>query len=331
MEPIIGLGFVVALPLWYVWSIIGGIATKDAPKLQLSAIVISVVLAVATAITAVWAIGLSRSDWRSMGYFLVPGEAAFAGYLVLVFNRWRRDSILYRKVLAWFALLFSMLTVVYNVAHGFQNISENRAYDAYDEAHFGQFFRDDEYIRAGLQQNAGRKAIWLDSVIRARPRDTVFQSAALRYDFKSPQLLDTLSRSSSPRVALSAILNTGTAAKTLAESYEKHSDSEPFASALAHNEKTPPDVFRRIYARHRGQPGVEVALASNPVVPRDVLFALADSASYPETISFLVQNPALDCDLLKEVARHLAGRGKSLATDYVVARMNEAWPRVCGG
>jgi len=326
VELILVLGFFLGLPIVYVRALHHQNVAGEALNVRLSLLVF-----VAVAATAVWALSQSRSQWGALGYLALPGEAALAGWLSLAFGRWRNSSDTNRWLLGRLALPVSALLVVFNVAQGARNIAANRAYDEYDEKYFGPSNRVEKFITAGLEQNPGRGEEWLDSTIRTRLRDSVFLSVAVRYDLVSPGVLDTLANSPFQVVAVSAIINQRTRAETLARSYRAHSDSHVFVQPLAHNPRTPPDILREIYHRHHNRIGIEGSLAENSASPRDVLEGIATSAKHPEEIHALLRNPALDCELLGKVASYLGGEGKALARDYNIARMNEVRPTVCSG
>jgi len=326
MQMVIVLALVVGIPVAYLFMVTKRILARDTGGVPLSLLFFA-----ASAVTAVWAIGQSREGWAEIGYVGVPVEAALAGFLALAFSRLKDGSIRSRRILAWLSLAASVLIVVLNVAGGTQTASANRADDAYDEAHFGQFIRDENIIAAALKQNPGRERAWLDSSIRARMNDSVFLSAALENDSISQELLDTLTGSRFQPVALSAVINQGTSGETLAKIFRAHSDSDPFVHAVAANHNTPPHILREIYRRPHNTSGIEISLAGNPAAPRDVLRGLARSATYPETINMLLRRGTLDCPLLREVTAYLAGKGQPLALDYNVARLNEVTPKVCSG
>lgn len=323
MELFFVLAF-LALPVVYLLAI-----AKEIAKGSVPAVALSLLVAAAVAITGVWAIRHSRSDWASIGYALVVGEAALAGLLVLAFSRSRNAPVLRQRVLAWIALPVSMLFVLYNVFEGTQNIQENIAADEFDEAIGGQFDREGKFIDAELAKRGGHGRSWLDSTIRTRMDDSTFLAAALTHDFIDPELLDTLARSPFQEVALRAILNPATRSESLAKSYRANPASDARVATLAYNSRTPPDVLRSIYRRPHNGEAIQNGLAGNPSAPPDVLGGLAESATHPETIHFLLTNPALNCDLLTKIESYLAGNGKALAVDYNLARMTEVRPMVC--
>lgn len=314
----------VAIPIAYLFTLAKTVRAKDTRGAPLSLLFFA-----AAAVTAAWAIDKSRSDWAALGYIGVPLEAALAGLLALAFSRLRGAPSRGQRILAWVALAASVLILEFNVAQATQTASANRAADASDEAHFGQFIRDEKFIAGALKQNPGREREWLDSSIRARMQDSSFLSAALNNDSISPGLLDTLAGSPFQEVALGAASHQGTSGETLAKSFRAHSDSDLFVHALAANRHTPPHILQEIYRRPHNTSGIEISLAGNPATPRDVLRGLGKSASYPETIQMLLRNETLDCPLLREVAAHLAGKGSPLARDYNVARINELMPNLC--
>ena len=184
-------------------------------------------------------------------------------------------------------------------------------------------------IAYAMKQDPEHAKTWLDSTVRARLQDSVFLTAAVTYDFLSPQTLDTLAGSVFQPVALGAIVNPGTSAETLAKAYERRSGSDPFMLALAQNRHTPRDILEKIYSRPHNSIGTEIALAANPAVPRNVLQSLAKSPKHPETIHALLGNQVVDCALLVDVESYLAGKERSPARAYNDVRMKEVRSRVC--
>jgi hypothetical protein len=318
MELGIALVFMIGLPIAYLYQ-----ARK--PR----GFALSVLFVVVAAVTALWAINQSRSDWASMGYFLVPGDAALAGILSLTFSRKKDAAVRDLRILAWLALAGSILIVVFNVVDGIHSISRNRAEDEYDELTFGQYNREKASIGSYLQKHRGRETAWLDSSIRTRMQDSLFLSVALETGFVSPDLLDTLARSPFPRVALSAIGNPKTRGETLVSAYRAHADSNIFVEMLAHNRNAPADLLREIYRRPNNSMATDGALAANQATPRDVLQGLATSAKYPETIYALLDRNAPDCPLAEEITAYLTGKGKFLVRDYNVGIFNARMPKLC--
>jgi hypothetical protein len=318
MELGIAVIFLIGLPIAYLFQV-------GKPR----GFALSVLFVVLAAVTALWAISQSRSDWASMGYYLVPGDAALAGILSLTFSRKKDVAVRDLRILAWLALAGSILIVAFNVLNGFQSISENRAEDQYEEVTFGRFERDKKFIEASLKQNPGRRTEWLDSSIRTRLQDTDFLSAALQSGSISSSLLDTLARSPFQQIALSAIRNQDTRPETLVRAYRTHPDATIFVEALAYNPHTPPDILREIYGRPNNPLGIEAALARNVATPRDVVRRLATSARYPDTIYALLDRSAPDCPLAEEITAYLTGKGKFLVRDYNVGIFNARMPQLC--
>ena len=318
MELGIALCFMIGLPIAYLYQ-------AGKPR----GFALSVLFVVIAAVTALWAIKQSRSEWASMGYYLVPGDAALAGILSLTFSRKRDSAVPDLRVLAWLAFTGSILIVVFNVVDGIHSISQNRAEDEYDEVTFGGYNREKASIGAYLEKNRGRETAWLDSSIRTRMQDSLFLSVALETGFVSPDLLDTLARSPFQRVALSAIGNPKTRGETLVRAYRAHGDSTIFVEVLAHNRNTPADLIREIYRRPNNSMATDAALAVNPATPRDVLQGLATSARYPETIYALLDRNAPDCPLAEEITAYLSGKGKFLVRDYNIGILNARMPKLC--
>jgi hypothetical protein len=114
MELGIAIIFLIGLPIAYLYQV-------RKPR----GFALSVSFVVLAAVTALWAISQSRSDWASMGYFLVPGDAALAGILSLTFSRKKDAAVRDLRILAWLALAGSILILLLNVISGFQSISDN--------------------------------------------------------------------------------------------------------------------------------------------------------------------------------------------------------------
>jgi hypothetical protein len=279
--------------------------------------------------TGVWAIAQSRSSTAGIGLIGIPLLGALAGFLGLAFGRYRVSAEPGRRIGAWLALTGALVLVSFNIAQGAQTRSKNRVRDDQQAAHSAEIASDREMIAAVLKQNPGRERAWLDSSIRTRMNDRAFLLAALPNDSISPEILDTLANSADMGIALEAVRNPSTRAETLDRVYRTKSYPDYFFQALAAHHHTPPIVLRELYLRPRTIMGLDIWFAGNPATPREILDEIARTSSDRNVIAALLENPALDCSVLTQLAVNLMKGQNRDADNPNVARLNELLPTVC--
>ena len=279
--------------------------------------------------TGVWAILQSRASTAGIGFLGIPLLGALGGFLGLAFGRYRSSPQPIRRVGAWLGLAGALILVSFNVAQGAKTRNRNRVSDDRQTAHSAEIARDRELIDAALGENPGRHQAWLDSSIRARMNDRAFLLAALPHDSISPDLLDTLANSQDLGVALETVRNPNTRSETLERVYRTKTYPDYFFQALAAHRNTPPAILREMYTRPRTIGGLAIWFAGNPSTPHDILDDIARTNTDRSVIGSLLENPALDCQILTRVAVNLMKGQNRDAEDSNVMRLNELLPTKC--
>ena len=297
---------------------------RDARGLGLSLFFFS-----ASVATSVWAILQSRSSTAGIGLLGVPFLGTAAGFLGLAFGRWRTETEPARKIFAWVGLAGALLLVSYNIAQGAQSRAKNRVRDDKQAEFSAEVGRNRDSITAALKQNPGRERLYLDSSIRARMNDRAFLLAALPNDSISPAILDTLANSDDLGIALEAVRNPGTTGETLARVYRTKTYPDYFFQALAAHHNTPPDVLRDLYHRPRTITGLDIWFAGNPSTPKEILGEIARTTNDRHVANALLNNTALDCSVLTQLATNLMKRQNRDAENPEVARVTELVPVLC--
>ncbi|HST07650.1 MAG TPA: hypothetical protein VLJ83_05725 [Gemmatimonadaceae bacterium] len=289
----------------------------------------SLLFAVVAAGTGVWSITQSRSSTAGIGFLGIPMLFALAGFLGLLFARYRLSPQPAQKYLAWAALVAAVVLVSFNMAEGEKTRAKNTVSDKAQDAHTAQITSNREVIEAALEENRGRQRVWLDSSIRANMNDRAFLLAALPHDSISPDLLNVLAESPDLGIALEAVRNPSTPSEALERVYRTRSYPDYFFQALAANHHTPPTVLREIYRKPGTSGGLEIWFASNPSTPREILDPIARTSKDRSVIASLLENPALTCPTLTALAMNLMKDQNRDAEDPNVARLNELLPSTC--
>ena len=318
------LSWILAIPLAYFATLVVMLFKRDARGLG-----ISLSFFAATLGAGAWSITQSRSSTAGIGFLFLPIIGAIAGFLGLAFGRWRDSEESARKVIAWLALAGAVALVFVNIAEGLQTIDKNKVRDNQYAQFSAEIARDREVIAAGVQQNAGRQRVWIDSAIRANINDRAFLLAALPNDSVSPDILDALANGKDLSVTLEALRNPNARAQTLARVYHAASYPDYFFQAVAAHRNTPPDVLRDLYNRPATITGLDIWFAGNPSTPKDVLSAIARKTTDRNVIAALLENTALDCTTLSQLSVNLMKDQNRDADNPSVARLNERLPEVC--
>ncbi len=313
-----------AVPIAYVIVLINLLVRRE-PK----GIVASALFAVAAVATGLWAITQSRSSTAPIGALTLPLLGAIAGFLGLIFGRYRSSPRASQRIGAWAALVVVVLLISRGVMQGEQTKSKNRGREDTQTALLAEIARNRVAINLGLTDNPGRESAWLDSSVRARMHDRAFLFAALPNDSISPQLLDTLANSPDMAIALEAVRNSNTSAGTLERVYRTKSYPEYFLQALAGHHHTPPAILLELYRRPSTMTGLAIWFAGNPATPNEILDEIARTTSDKFVISALLENPSLDCELLSRLAVNLMKSQNRDADNPNVMRLNERLPTVC--
>ena len=279
--------------------------------------------------TGVWAILQSRSSTAGIGFLFLPLLGVLAGFLGLAFGRWRLAPEPAKRAVAWVALAGALLLVSFNLVDGAQTRVKNRVRDDKQAEFSAAVGHNRDSITAALKQNPGRERAWLDSSIRARMNDRAFLLAALPNDSISPAILDTLANSNDLGIALEAVRNPNTTGETLERVYHAKTYPDYFFQALAAHHNTPPDVLRELYRRPRTISGLDIWFAGNPSTPKEILSEIARTTSDRNVANALVNNTALDCPILTQLAANLMKRQNRDADNPEVARVTELVPVLC--
>ncbi|MFL5464895.1 MAG: hypothetical protein ACJ799_02615 [Gemmatimonadaceae bacterium] len=314
----------VGLPIAYLVVVVS-LLVRGNPR----GVGLSLVFCVASIATGIWAITQSRSSTAGIGFIGIPMLGALAGFLGLAFGRWRQSSETPRRIGAWLGLAGALFLVSFNIAQGAQTRTKNRGRDEKQAAHSAEIARDRELIDAALKENSGRQRAWLDSSMHARINDRAFLLAALPNDSVSPGILDTLANSDDLGIALEAVRNPNTTAETLTRVYRTRTYPDYFFQALAAHHHTPPEIIRDLYTRERTISGLDMWFAGNPATPKDILRELATKPTDKYVLAQLLENPALDCELLGKVAVTLMKTHGRDGDDPSVMRASELVPTVC--
>ena len=297
---------------------------------QPSGVALSVLSSVASVATGIWSIDQSRSSTAGIAFLGLPLLGALGGFLGLAFGRYRSSAEPARRVGAWAALAGAILLVGFNIQQGLQTKTKNRVRDDRQAAYSAQVARDRDSISAALKANPGRERAWLDSAIRARMNDDAFVYAALASnDSISPEILDTLANSPGLGIALEAVRNRNTSAATLERVYRTKSFPDYFYQALAAHQHTPSSVLVELYRRPRTIMNLDIWFAGNPSSPKEILGDIARTTKDRSVIGALLENPALDCGTLTQLAVNLMKGQNRDADNPNVARLNELLPTVC--
>ena len=315
----------LGIPLAYLVVILRlAVMKRDARGLGLSLFFFS-----ASVTTGVWAILQSRSSTAGIGFLGIPLLGGLAGFLGLAFGRWRTDTEPARRIIGWLALAGALLLVSFNIAQGAQTRAKNRVRDDKQAEFSAEIGRDRNAIAEALKQNPGRERAYLDSSIRARINDRAFLLAALPNDSISPGLLDTLASSDDLNIALEAVRNPNTNGETLARVYRTKTYPDYFFQALAAHRNTPPDILQDLFHRPRTITGLDIWFAGNPSTPREILSEIARTTNDRHVANALLNNTALDCALLTQIAANLMKRQNRDAENPEVARVTELVPVLC--
>jgi hypothetical protein len=312
------------LPLGYL-ALLAALLFKKEPR----GIVFSLVFFAIALATALWAIKQSHSSTAGIGLLFVPSVAAVAGLLGLAFGRFRRDSQPGVRAAAWLSMAAALALVSCNVAEGAKTRTKNRARDVYQADFSAQVAGNRKQIDSALAENPKREREWLDSAIRARMNDRVFLLAALPHDSISPEVLDTVATLYDLDIALEAIRNPNAGSATLERVYRTKNYPDYFFQALAAHHNTPTPILKEIYQRPGTMGALAIWFAGNPSTPHEILDEIARTNTDRSVLGALLENPAITCPILTQVAVNLMKGQNRDAEDSNVMRLNELLPSKC--
>jgi hypothetical protein len=319
------LGLLFVLPIGFVVAAVVLLARR-----QFQSVLAGCLFAAAAVAITIWSIKQSHSSTAGIGYIGVPFIGSIAGLLGLAFGASLRTDRTQEKLGGALALLAAFVLGGVILKGGIETRDRNIVRNEAQAEFSAEVGRDRDSLEVQLKSRPGSERAYLDSAIRARMNDRAFLIAALPHDSISAGLLDTLANSPDLGITLEAVRNPGTASSTLERVYRTHTYPDYFFQALASHPSTPPKILRELYAqRPRPISGLDIWLAGNPSTPRDVLKALADSATETHVIAQLLENPSADCNVLGKLAKTLMQRQKKDADDMNVARLAEKVPEVC--
>jgi hypothetical protein len=314
----------LGIPIAYLVVLIGLLIRR-----QPRGIAVSLLFAALAVATGIWAIRQSRSSTAGIGFLWIPSMGAFAGFLGLLFGRFRASTNPGNRIGSWVGLAGVLFLVSFNIAQGFQTRAKNQGRDTKQAEFSAEIARDRAMIASALNENPGRERVWLDSSIRARMDDPAFLLAAIPNDSVSPEILDSLANSAGLNIALEAVRNPNTRAETLERVYRTKSYPDYFFQALAAHRHTPPAVLLDLYRRPRTITMLDIWFAGNPATPRVILDEISRTATDRSIIGSLLENPSLDCALLGQVGVNLMKVQKRDADDSNVMRVSELVPALC--
>lgn len=312
------------LPLAYL-AVLGALLFKK----QSRGIAVSLLFFGVAVATGYWGITQSHSSTAGIGFLFLPSIATVAGFLGLAFGRFRRDPEPGIRVAAWLSMAAALALVSCNVAEGAKTRTRNQVRDAYQADFSAEVARDRRQIDTALAANPTGKRAWLDSSIRTRMNDRAFLLAALTHDSISPEVLDTVANLYDLNIALEAIRNPNASSATLERVYRTKSYPDYFVQALAAHHNTPPAILREIFKRPRTTAGLDIWFAGNPSTPHEILDEIARTNTDRSVLGALLENPAITCPILTQVAVNLMKGQNRDAEDANVARLNELLPSKC--
>ena len=300
-----------------------------AVKREWRGLALSLLFAAAAVMSAVWAMDQSRSSTRGLAVFGFPLMATLGGFLGLAFGRYRTSSDVTRKIGAWLGLAGTLALIGFNISGGLKEKAKNSGRDATQAAFSAEISRNRDTITAALKANPGDERAWLDSSVRTRMTDRAFLLAALPNDSMPSGLLDTLANSTDLNIALEAVRNPNTRPETLEHVYRTKTYPDYFFQALAAHRNTPPAVLLELYRKPRTIMMLDIWFAGNPSTPREILDQISRTATDRSIIAALLENPALDCTMLTNVAKTLMKTQNRDADNPNVARVAELVPQLC--
>jgi hypothetical protein len=296
MNTTYGLGLVpVVYLLALIWQAVRG---------KWRAMLISLATFSAALAVGVWAVNWSRSSTAWGAYFILPAMAGASGLLALAYGRSRpskRWSVRQLGRVAMLAALGLPAALVHDTWQTNRRIAEQV-----------------EIQQAKWRVVVARRAKLaklplggdsLDRMVRAQMHDRDVVLAALQRDDLSPGLLDTLAAEADLEIAVAAVGHPRTRRETLEWIYRNSSNPDAFSQPLAAHRNTSPEIMRDIYRRKPGVTELDVRFAGNSATPRDILDKISRTTTSPRVALSLLRNPAVDCELVRQVTAGPAATG----------------------
>jgi len=286
-------------------------------------LLVSLVICAVTFALGDWAILQSHASTAGIGFLFLPSVAALSGGLALLFGSLRRHSRYELRVAARLCLSASVGIPVWLCAAGIQERAKNDDRDRWQAESLRAIDENRIRIARIIQQHPGTESAALDAEIERHRTERTFLIPALESSFVSEETLDRLGSDSDLTVVLWVSRNPRTRSDTLGRIYRTSNDPPYFYQALAEHRNTPVDILRTIAAHPAPLSSLDGALARNPSAPRDILDRIAESGDML-ALRHLLQNPALDCALLRKAAARLspADRNDVQSSDATIASLD---------
>ena len=272
-----------------------------------------------------WSITRSRSSTAGIGVLFLPGFGAVAALLAWLFARFRPHQEVWMRCVAWLCILTSFALPALLVFGGFREQDRNRERDRLQAENSRKIGENTAMIRQLLRDNPGHEAAALEAEIDKHRDDRTFLIPALETEFVSSGLLDRYSRFHDLGVVLAVARNQRTQADTLDWIYRNSSYPPYFFQALAENKNTNVEILRKLSEHPEPHMSLAGSLSRNPSTPRDILERVAASDDV-WALRGLLENPSLDCELLRKVRRSLERSPR--AADYRTS-MSARESRLC--
>jgi len=286
-------------------------------------LLVSLVICAVTFALGDWAILQSHASTAGIGFLFLPSVAALSGGLALLFGRLRRHPRHELRVAARLCLSASVGIPGWLCAAGIQERAKNDDRDRWQAESLRAIDENRIRIARIIQQHPGTESAALDAEIERHRTERTFLIPALESSFVSEETLDRLGSDSDLTVVLWVSRNPRTRSDTLGRIYRTSNDPPYFYQALAEHRNTPVDILRTIAAHPAPLSSLDGALARNPSAPRDILDRIAESGDML-ALRHLLQNPALDCALLRKAAARLspADRNDVQSSDATIASLD---------
>lgn len=283
---------------------------------------LAVSLCVLTILIGLWAIFQSRSSTAAIGILFLPFYGVFSGSMAWLHRQLVRAERSWLHGLGWFCLALALAPPGALVYSGLETIALNRSRDAQHQANQAEIARYRSELKVALAENPGREAAVIEALIGANLNNRNFLLPLLDTPFVVPATLDRLAATDDLGIALSAVRNPACSPATLARIYREHSYPDYFFQAIAAHANTPPEVLVDLYRRPPTIMGLDRSFAKNPATPRELLLEIANGTKESFVVQQLLQNPRLDCSLLKPIEAALL-RSERPTDSYAEGRLRE--------
>ncbi len=261
-------------------------------------VIVSVVLAAITMAVLAWAIMRAQSAESDVGLVALPTVGAIAGFIGLMFGRWRARRDALRLVIAWGSLVI-LLFYIYSTLVAGMNVGGTHTARRESVTFSLQLARAEREISRGISERPrAQRREFIDSLLRSGMSDRALVLAALKQDSISPDILDMLAMGGDSTIVLKVARNPSVETATLTRIYRTHPSSSYYYAAVAANKHTPKDILSEIATKTR-DPEVIRSMLLNPTIDCDVLTGLEATL---QTIPQKTNSPAAyDALIVKEI------------------------------